>query len=139
METTQTNAQNPVTILRDKLTDLEALALSKALSKATSEGISAGVHEVNFKVHIRGTLKKGEDYEQKMVAKADPWTLLAVALSKLNSTTVESLVDEALNLSDEVAKQIKVRADEAISKIKAPTVQTCNGKVAVALIVEPLL
>lgn len=111
----------------------ETLALAKvvtaAQAKKASADLSVGDHEVDFLVQVSGSLKKGEDYEQQIVAKADPWTLLAVSLSHLNGVTVESIVKEALDADPELVKSIKKQAGDAIKSVKAPTATTCNGKV----------
>ena len=83
--------------------------------------------EITF--HLRGGLKVGEDYESRIVAKADPWTLLAAALSHLNGVTVASLVREALTADPELVKSIKDRAKVAMREVKAPTLTECRGKV----------
>jgi hypothetical protein len=120
-----------------ELEDAEAVALAKAIAskvtKAAQTTLSPGPHEVDFTVRIKGELNRGEDYEQKIVAKADPWLLLAAALSHLNDVTVESLVREALLADKELVKSIKEGASEAIQAIKAPTTSTCNGKVTTSL------
>jgi hypothetical protein len=74
-------------------------------------------------------LNVGEDYEQRIVAKADPWGLLAVALSKLNGVTVDALTREALNIPPHKVSEIKKQATSAISAVKEPTWTLCKGKV----------
>jgi len=118
-------------------TDLDAVALAKVVSeeayKAASAGLTVGKHEVDVTVRIVGTIGKGADYEQKVVAKADPWGLLAVALSKLNGVTVDSLTREALGLSEDALTAIKEQAKESIAAVKGPTLTKCNGKVTANL------
>ena len=100
-----------------------------ALKKAKSDvKLDPGTYKVDATVRITGFLKVGESYEQKIVAKADPWTLLAISLSKLNGVTVESLVKEATNGGFDT-EDIKNRANEAIAAVKAPTITECAGKV----------
>jgi len=117
---------------------LETIALGKALSDAAYAGankvLPAGKHEIDLTVRIQGTINKGESYNQQIVEKAEPWSLLAVALSKLNGVTVESLVKEALAGGPEVAA-IKEQANSAIKAIKGTTSTTCAGKVTAKLTV----
>ena len=119
--------------MNSQLTAAEIVALSKVVpakaTKAASADLTVGTHEVDFLVQVTGSLKKGEDYTQQLVAKADPWTLLAVSLSHLNGVTVESIVKEALTADPDMVKSIKKMAGEAIADVKAPTVTQCNGKV----------
>lgn len=101
------------------------------------ERLAVGSHVVEdtITLKIRGTVTVGEDYDQKLVAKADPWALLALALTKLNGVTVDALVREAVttDLSDAT---IKDRADEAIQAIKEITWSPCKGKVTKKLVVS---
>jgi len=112
------------------------LAVNKVIKKAAidnaREGLTAGQYAVDFLVHIQGLLTIGEDYEQHIVAKAEPWLILAVALSKLNNVTLENLVEEAYSGEIDV-EEIKQRAQEALEVIKAPTLTICKGKVTTKL------
>ena len=114
----------------------EVLAIAKVIKetaeKAARKETNPGEYSVDFAVRIAGTIKVGETYEQRIVAKADPWLLLAVALSKLNGITVESIAREALACNlDPVA--IKDQASAAIASLKDPTLTVCQGKVTTSL------
>jgi len=111
---------------------LSKLAADSA--KDAREGLSVGKHEVNETVvlHVSGTVTVGEDYEQKIVLKADPWTILQAALSHLNGVTVESLVREALTADPKLVKSIKESAQDAMDAINAPTLTACKGKVTIS-------
>ena len=63
------------------------------------------------------------------MAKADPWTLLAAALSHLNGVTVASLTREALTADPKLIASIKKEAKTAIASVKGPTMTDCKGKV----------
>lgn len=111
------------------LTPIEILALSKLTSsKANREEIAPGAYAGSVTVTVDYSLKVGEDYEQRIVGKADPWLLFATAMSKLNGVTVESIVREALS-GELDAKAVKASASEAMASVKAPTVTACKGKV----------
>ena len=123
--------------MESKFTNEQLVAIAKLVDdksfKAASGQLPVGPYEVDFVLRVHGTFNKGKDYEQKYVAKADPWGLLALALSKLNGVTVESLVAEHLRLKEAKTdgdQRLKERADEAIQKVKAPTYQVANGKVS---------
>lgn len=108
--------------------------LSKAvadMSKTVREDLTVGKHNVDETVtlHVSGLVTVGEDYDQRIVLKADPWTLLQAALSHLNGVTVESLVREALTADPKMLKSIKESAQEAMEAINAPTMTACKGKV----------
>jgi hypothetical protein len=117
---------------------LETVAIGKALNEAAYKGASGilpvGKHTVDVTVRIQGVITKGESFSQQIVEKAEPWSLLAIALSKLNGVTVESLVKEALAGGPEVAA-IKEQANGAIKAIKGTTTTTCAGKVTAKLTV----
>ena len=80
-------------------------------------------------LHLTGTVRTGADYEQEIVAKADPWTLLAAALSHLNGVTIESLTAEALAADPKLIASIKKQAKASIAAVKGTTLTECRGKV----------
>lgn len=119
----------------------QRIALAKLISdkefKAASANVSPGDHAVDFLLRVSGQFTKGADYDQRISAKADAWGLLALALSKLNGVTVESLVREWVGFAPENANEIKAQATKALGKIKADTYTSCTGKVSsVKLAVE---
>ena len=65
------------------------------ITREQRDAISAGQYKGSALVCVDYDLKVGDDYEQRIVAKADPWKLLTVALSHLNDVTVDSIVREA--------------------------------------------
>ena len=113
---------------------LTLLAKSVAdLSKDARDDLTVGKHNVDETVtlHVSGLVTVGEDYEQRIVLKADPWTLLQAALSHLNGVTVDSLVREALTADPKLVKSIKESAQEAMDALNATTLTACKGKVTV--------
>lgn len=119
--------------LLENLSAAEVVALAKVVKaaevKSASSELAVGEHDVDFVVRVTGSLKRGANYTQQIVAKADPWTLLAAALSHLNGVTVNSLVKEALTADPALVKSLKANAASAIAEVKAPTNTECNGKV----------
>lgn len=113
-----------------------AKVVKEAAAKAASAGVVAGEYPVDFKVHVTGKVTKGEDYDQEIVEKAEPWLLLAVALSHLNGVTVASIVREALTASPDLVDGLKVQAADAIAAVKGPTKTRCNGKITTKLVAE---
>jgi len=65
--------------------------------------------------------------------KCDTWNILAVALSKLNGVTVESIVREAIGYDEDEVTAIKEQAKVALDKIKAPAKEMTAGKVTTKL------
>jgi hypothetical protein len=114
---------------------LAALVTDTAAKKASAE-LVVGENPVDFTVRVHGVLNRGKDYEQEIVSKADPWTLLVVALSHLNGVTVESITKEALTADPALVENLKVQAKKAIETVKGPTLTPCNGKVTVDLVCE---
>lgn len=104
------------------------------MAKDARDGLTVGKYAVSETVvlHVDGTVTVGEDYEQRIVLKADPWMLLQAALSHLNDVTVDSLVREALTADPKLVKSIKESAQEAMDIINAPTVTACKGKVTIS-------
>jgi len=111
------------------------LVSDKEASAASSE-LKAGTYNVDVTLHVTGTLNRGENYMGKIVAKADPWLLLAAALSHLNGVTVDSIVKEALTADPALVDDLKAKAADAIAAIKGPTETTCNGKTTAKLVAE---
>ena len=109
------------------------IALAKAIAekdyKSLSAELPAGVHHIDVTVHLKGTLKKGLPYESAVAAAIDPWSLLHRALSKLNQTTIDSLVEEALKSTPAEAEEVKVKAKKAIERLVAATTRTMPGKI----------
>lgn len=116
------------------------IALGKAIRKeevaASSSEMIIGETEVDMLIRISGTLTKGEDFEQRVVAKAQPWDIVAVALSKLNGVTVESLIRESMGMEEAKVTEIKEQAKAAMSKIKSPTNTIMNGRISPKLTIE---
>jgi len=121
--------------IAEDLSAAEVVALSKlvtaAQAKAASGNLPVGQHSVALDLRVEVDLNRGEDYVQAIVAKADPWTLLAAALSHLNGVTVKSIVREALTSDPALIKSLKAEAAEALAEVKTPTDTDCNGKVTV--------
>ena len=124
----------------DGLSAVEVVAVGKVVSdKESSEangGLTAGQHEVDVTVRVRGTLTRGENYTAQIVEKANPWLILAVAMSHLNGVTVDSIVKEALTADPALVDSLKEKAAEAIAAIKGPTETACNGKTTGKLVAE---
>ncbi len=109
------------------------VATAKAVSaddyKLLSAELPPGVTPVNFTIQIAGTLKKGNPYMQRFPIAASPWAILARALSKLNTTTIEALVRESLEVNAEETAAVKQAAEEAIEKLVAATEREVSGRV----------
>ena len=124
----------------ENLSPVEVKALyslvSEGQAKKASEKIEVGEHQVEFTLHVKGALLRGANYEGEIVEKANPWLLLAVALSHLNGVTVESITQEALTADPQMVESLKAQAKVAIEALKKPTKTMCNGKVTVDLVAE---
>lgn len=112
-----------------QLTVLDKLGNALKAELEAAADPKPGKHNVDFLVHVKGEFTKGEDVEKVVAQAAKPWLLLAVALSKLNGVTVESIVKEAVALPDELEKEIKAKAETAMATIKAPTRKVTKGAV----------
>lgn len=110
-----------------------AKVVKDAVAKDAGSRLAAGTYPVDFSVRVTGSIKKGEDYDSEIVAKADPWMLLAVALSHLNGATVDSIVKEALAADPAMVDSLKEKAAQAVEAVKGPTKTRCNGKITTKL------
>jgi hypothetical protein len=112
------------------------LALAKGIDTDSARDLVApGTYEIDETVRVTGTVRVGDDYQQRLVAKADPWKLLACALSKLNNVSIEALVREAETFDTEATK---LAAKTAIEALKEATYTTVRGKVTSLIAVEPV-
>ena len=120
------------------MTTIEKIATAKAIKdtdfKLLSEQLAPGIYVVDTVIHLTGTVKKGEPFETAVAAAANPWRLLAKALSKLNSATIESLVRESLEVSDEEETEVKDQAKKAIEALVAKTPRTQSGRITGQLV-----
>ena len=108
--------------------------LAKATSSAASDARSAldvGQHDVDtiLTIAVSGRVIVGADYQQRIVLKADPFAILAAALSHLNGVTVASIVREALAADPALIDSIKTEALAAWKELADTTVTECAGKV----------
>lgn len=106
--------------------------IAKLLAKHTDQlQLERGKEiKVNFTLSGQFVAKKGEDFEQ-IVSFGIPYDkLLAVALSKLNGVTMETIVKEALesDLDDSI---IKEEATRCLAKIKGKGKRKMSGKVTI--------
>ena len=86
------------------------------------------------------TVTVGEDYEQRMVNKAQPWNIIYVLLEQLNTERaaagkvgidMAALVKMAAALDPKLAEKAKMDAEAEAEKLKAPTKRPANGKVII--------
>jgi hypothetical protein len=124
------------------LDTLSTLATSKvvksAAAKAAAADLPVGTHAVDVLVRITGSLTRGEDYDQRIVAKADAWALAAALLARLGPVDIAGIVRDSLTdpkLGDAV-KALKGEAAAAMAVLKGATLTRCNGKVTTKLTAE---
>jgi hypothetical protein len=110
-----------------------AKAIDDKSYKLLTLDLPQGITLIDTRVRLVGTLKKSAPYMQRIAAAADPWALLARALSKLNSATIDSLVEESLAVDGEEKQAIKDAAEAAIERIRAATEREVPGRVTAAL------
>ena len=119
-----------------------ALLLSKLLepvAKLARNAISVGEKPVagRFTLQVNGKIKIGEDYQQRIVQKANPWGLVHVLLEELQELTIAAtgggvdldvLVRRALVCDENLQAQAEERANKIAASLKEETRQTCRGK-----------
>lgn len=128
------------------MTDVELYAITKAVegkvAKTARAAIAPGEYTLSFDAHVEGTLRVGEDYEQRIPNKAKPWNLVALLMQEVNELRAAAgqvgldltrLVEMAENLDECLVDQAKSAAEEAAAKIKAETLTPCKGKVTADL------
>jgi len=131
--------------------NIETLAASKAIAakfaKTAREGVEPGTYDVNFDVHVEGTVTVGEDYEQRMVNKAQPWNIIAALLEE-NARVAEAAGETGINIDKIIkaaeamdpgmVKRAKEQAESAAASIKAATLSPAKGKVTTKLTATPI-
>jgi len=125
-----------VLLNKKELTDgdmLRVIALSALeLPDEDRSRLKAGDYTIDeaFAAQITGTIRVGEDGTQEVVAKADVWALLALALNKLNTVTLDSLLAEYFDGDLKgAAAELKKRTTRAIRKLKGATKTSVKGKI----------
>ena len=128
------------------LTDLNAATvtlLAKALAAAakTARGsLEPGEFTVDEQVllQVSGSIKVGEDYDQRFVNKAKPWNIISVLLTELNTERsaagkagidMSAVIAMAEAVDPKLAKQAQKDAETQAAGFKAPTMKTAKGKV----------
>jgi hypothetical protein len=118
------------------------LALGKGIKtteiKKASDELQAGTYQVDQIVRVRGTVTKGEDYEQIVHMTIPHWKIISVLFSKVNDATMESVIREAVGLSSEDETKIKAAAQAAAETVKASGKKMVAGKVTTKLTFEPV-
>lgn len=127
--------------------DTQTLALAKVIKndvvKKASGNLDPGSYEVDFIANIRGTLKKGEDHKANATAKIDFRTLALVALSKVNSTTRNIIVQDFLAATKAgkdspertvLLDQVKDQVMPGLTEIANSTMITKQGTVTTTLV-----
>ena len=119
-------------------TTLTQVALHKVVKDPTYKKlvplIDPGEYPISLKVEILGTLKKGDPFEQRVAARANPWAIAAYALSRLNSVSIEAVVRDSLHISEEEQAAIKEKATEALQRIIDSTSATMEGRITANLV-----
>jgi len=108
-------------------------AAKAVLSKALD--LKPGTTRFDLNLRMVGEVTKGEDYEQVIAQSVCPYTLLAVALDKLNGNTadvVAGLVKEVAGMSDKersaMRSSMKGATQDAMSDMGQSAVKVCSGK-----------
>jgi len=130
----------------EALSSIEMLALSRLFDKSTSRGksireeVEPGEYEFDFTINVQGRMVIREDYKSRIVAKAQPWTLLMLLADKVNEAKLSKLVAQAAEIdkSDDRVAEFKERVNSAMQEIKAPTETRCKGTVKADAVVQPV-
>ena len=139
--------------VKESLSPATLAALGKFLAKeakANRPNLEPGTYEVSEVVtlNLAATVKVGEDYEQRIVGKAQPWNVLVAALKEANERlstlaklagkepaeyelTLASAVELAESVNPDIAKAAMEEANKELKAIKEPTLTSCKGKVTI--------
>ena len=115
----------------------ETAAVAKAINDKELKSARAafdkeGEHfEVDFTVHIQGTLDIGAEVETTQINTIQPLKLLMVALNKLNGATLKSIIDQAMAIDDKDTEFIEIKKNVAAewAKVAGTTRQMRSGPI----------
>ena len=124
----------------------EIIAVAKVMKddivKEASKKLDSGRYELEILIRILGSFQKGADYETTVPNKINFNLLAAMALSKVNIETRNSIIDEFITAMEKpeelekLAEEIKVGVQKKLDKIKGLTKTTATGKVTTDLSAE---
>ena len=109
----------------------------EAAAKAATKNVfdfAPGEHTVDFTLHVKANVKKGDDHESVVAQAACPYTLLAAAIDKLNLATTGVIVDlvkEVQGMDDKARKElrdgVKKQAESAMRDLGHEVKKTVSG------------
>jgi len=116
-----------------------ALALGQlGHAKKHRENVLPGTYTVDETIRLHAVVRVEQDVETRQVNKIDPWTILALALDKLNATTLDTVLAEAQAIIDakdakrnSELKEIKRMVEGKVSGLKDATKIVRKGKVQI--------
>lgn len=115
------------------MNSITKLAILKSITEKDAEEardlVSPGEYDVDELVRVHGVVSVNKDHEQSNPQRLCPWTLLLVALNRLNGVTVDSLVEEASKLSETEVAELKKKTKRAGEALLGKTVKTQRGTV----------
>jgi len=118
--------------------------IKDAALKSAKSALPVGVSQVDVTVRVRGTITKGEEYEQEVSAKI-PWERIALALfdkvarqigPKATMAAIESLA-KAEPLAD-FRDNLNAAGQTLALAMRAKATQVCEGKTTTALVIEEI-
>ena len=121
------------------LTNAETIAVTKAIESKDAKGarneLPVGEHEIDVLVRIFGTIKVGEDYEQRKTA-AMPQIKMLLAAIMLNGISVKAFVKRYLDGEFEVSAEKEAELKEVWNELADHFTASFSGKVTKKLTVE---
>ena len=125
---------------------LEQVAISKAISakefKAASANLEPGSYAVDMTVQIKGTLNKGEAFEQRISNKINWMLLFSIAASKVNDETLACIMksydaaEGSKEKAEELTDKVKGKVQNHVDDQKGKTLTLKSGNVKSALTVK---
>ncbi len=126
-----------------KPTPVELLALTKVtLDKFTKKSIKPQTYKGEMTVRVAYDLKVGAPFGQRHAPEV-PWMrIAALALSKLNEVSAETVIREAVSMDtttaveDEIALRAKKIVDELLTSVTKEMAGKVTGTVGVEIVEE---
>lgn len=123
--------------MKNQVLELAAQKAIATVFKGAREIVKPGTY-TNVKVLVEvevDEIKVGEDYEQRIVQKAQPWVIIAAIKKAIEEAKIKGLDFDKIvaasngSITKDEEKDAKQAADKVIADLKDPTLTSCKGKV----------
>ena len=102
-----------------------------SLVKASNSDLEPGSYPVDVTIRIRATVTKAPDEVARQPQKVNVWNLLALVANKVNQTTLDACIREAIEThqsGDDLDPEVKKYVEDAFERLGTATTSLRSGK-----------